>query len=236
MLRVVEGGETPEIQDKRDGHGEAAVLPHQDQVAMRDLLRSAITPKVDPFSDLAMLAAQGDELALGQLLRSVAAPLLSAVRAIVGRKAPDVEDIVQETMVAFVRALPAFRGDCSVVYYATRIAVRTAITANKRRAMRESCLGAFIDPVEQRHVSSPGDAALASRRRDALRSLLEQLPEVQAETFAFRVVLGYSMQEVAEATDAPLNTVRSRLRLAKEALRRRIEEDPILIEILGGQA
>jgi RNA polymerase sigma-70 factor (ECF subfamily) len=44
------------------------------------------------------------------------------------------------------------------------------------------------------------------------------------------------MQEVADATGAPVNTVRSRLRLAKEALRRRIEEDPALIEVLGEES
>jgi RNA polymerase sigma-70 factor (ECF subfamily) len=68
-----------------------------------------------------------------------------------------------------------------------------------------------------------------------LRTLLEELPEIQAETFALRVALGYSMQEVAAATGAPVNTVRSRLRLAREALRRRIEQDPSLSEVLGGE-
>jgi RNA polymerase sigma-70 factor (ECF subfamily) len=68
-----------------------------------------------------------------------------------------------------------------------------------------------------------------------LRSLLDELPPVQADTFALRIALGYSMQEVADATGAPINTVRSRVRLAKEALRRRIEEDPTLAELLGGE-
>jgi RNA polymerase sigma-70 factor (ECF subfamily) len=40
------------------------------------------------------------------------------------------------------------------------------------------------------------------------------------------------MQEVADATGAPVNTVRSRLRLAKEALAKRIDEDPFLAEAL----
>ena len=47
-----------------------------------------------------------------------------------------------------------------------------------------------------------------------------------------RVVMGFSLAEVAEATGAPINTVRSRVRLSKEALRRRIEEDPALAETL----
>jgi RNA polymerase sigma-70 factor (ECF subfamily) len=46
------------------------------------------------------------------------------------------------------------------------------------------------------------------------------------------VVLGWTLEEVALATGAPVNTVRSRVRLAKEALRRRIEANPRLIDDL----
>lgn len=46
-------------------------------------------------------------------------------------------------------------------------------------------------------------------------------------------MLGYSLDEIAEASGTPLNTIRSRLRLAKQALRRKIEADPSLLEELG---
>jgi DNA-directed RNA polymerase specialized sigma24 family protein len=45
-------------------------------------------------------------------------------------------------------------------------------------------------------------------------------------------VMGFSLGEVADATGTPLNTVRSRIRLAKEALRRRIEGDASLRGLL----
>jgi len=65
-----------------------------------------------------------------------------------------------------------------------------------------------------------------------LRDLLIDLPEAQADALALRVMLGWSLEDVAQATGAPLNTVRSRVRLAKEALRRRIEADPSLADQL----
>lgn len=74
--------------------------------------------------------------------------------------------------------------------------------------------------------------ALAARRTALLRELLYQIPEEQAEALALRVVLGWTLEEVASATGAPQNTVRSRVRLAKESLRRRIEADPVLRETL----
>ena len=47
-----------------------------------------------------------------------------------------------------------------------------------------------------------------------------------------RVMLGWSREEIAEYTKAPVNTVRSRMRLAKEALKRRIEADPARLAAL----
>jgi RNA polymerase sigma-70 factor (ECF subfamily) len=213
------------------------IAPRGDEAAMSELLRSSVASRPDPLADLAARATHGDEAAMRELLRSIANSLLAAVRAVVGRNAPDVEDIAQETMVAFVNALPAFRGECSVNHYVSRIAVRTAVAARKRRLVRENRADALDDDgTREAYVASPGDEAWAARRRAALRELLDELPEVQAETFALRIALGYSMQEVAAATGAPVNTVRSRLRLAKEALRRRIEQDPALAEVLGGES
>jgi RNA polymerase sigma-70 factor (ECF subfamily) len=240
MLRVVDGGGKPESREQRAGEDspdEPVVRRHNDEAAMAELLRTAAPLRPDPHADLAARAAHGDVPAMRQLLRSVATSLLAAVRAVVGRNAPDVEDIAQETMVAFVQALPAFRGECSVNHYVSRIAVRTAVAARKRRVARENRADTLEDEgASEAYATSPGEEAWAARRRAALRGLLEELPEVQAETFALRVALGYSMQEVAAATGAPVNTVRSRLRLAKEALRKRIEQDPALIEILGGES
>jgi RNA polymerase sigma-70 factor (ECF subfamily) len=47
------------------------------------------------------------------------------------------------------------------------------------------------------------------------------------------VILDYSLDEIAEAMHAPVNTVRSRIRMAREALRARIEADPLLQAELG---
>ena len=73
-------------------------------------------------------------------------------------------------------------------------------------------------------------------RGNRVAELLARLPEEQAETLALRVVLGWSLDEIASATGAPTNTVRSRMRLAKDALRKSIEKSPGLFEELGGDA
>ena len=83
-----------------------------------------------------------------------------------------------------------------------------------------------------RHVHRAVDAESTPSAR-LLRELLEDLPEEQAEALTLRVVMGWSLEEVARASGAPVNTVRSRVRLAKEALRARIEARPALAELKG---
>ena len=79
--------------------------------------------------------------------------------------------------------------------------------------------------------ASPCEATIAERRRELLRTLLREMPETQAETLMLRLALGHSVEEIASITNAPLNTVRSRLRLAKEALRSRVGNDPRWAEL-----
>jgi RNA polymerase sigma-70 factor (ECF subfamily) len=183
---------------------------------------------------LARAAALGDSVATGQLLRALAPRLGRVVRAVLGGGHPDLDDAVQQSLIGLVQALPAFRGDCEPVGYATIIAVRTAVAARKRsrtdQSRRED--GVETDLMEGSRPS-PGDEAAANHRKELLRSLLDHLPDEQAEALAMRVVLGWSIKEIAAHSGAPLNTVRSRLRLAKEALKSRIEQDADLVEALG---
>jgi RNA polymerase sigma factor (sigma-70 family) len=98
----------------------------------------------------------------------------------------------------------------------------------KRDVNRREVLGQ-LGPSEDCAPDHSDD--LGSRRRDLLRELLEDLPEEQAEALTLRVVMGWSLDEVARASGAPVNTVRSRVRLAKEALRARIAAHPALAEL-----
>src|SRR5262245_37866958 len=186
---------------------------------------------VDPHAELALAAADGDLTAMRRLLDAVAPRVLRVVRSVLGAACPDAEDVAQESLIALVRALPAFRGECPAGGYAARIAVRTAIAARKRSSWREQRLRDL--PREEAEIEPPAAERFAAElRRRLMRELLLDLPAGQAEALALRVVLGCSLEEIASATSTPLNTVRSRLRLAKQALKQRIEDDPELADRL----
>lgn len=120
----------------------------------------------------------------------------------------------------------------AALHFASRIVARTALAFRRRAAIRNERQDGAIEPDTFGVDPSQHDVVEAERRRILVRDLIATLPEEQAETLALRVVLGFSLEEVAEATHVPLNTVRSRVRLAKTALKRRIEADPMLVAAL----
>jgi RNA polymerase sigma factor (sigma-70 family) len=182
--------------------------------------------------DLATRAAAGDLAATQEFLAYVWPTLTRVAAGVLGARHADLDDAVQQSMIALVRALPAFRGECHPAGYASRITLRVALRVRrnlKRDTTRREALGE-LGFAEEELLDTSADT-LGSRRRELLRELLEDLPEEQAEALTLRVVMGWSLEEVARASGAPVNTVRSRVRLAKEALRARIEAKPALSEL-----
>lgn len=184
------------------------------------------------LASVAEAAVAGDLAATREVLEAVGPRVVAVVRRVLGGGHPDVDDIAQESLIALVRALAAFRGECGLEGYAARIAVRTAVAARRQRRRKQERLSELGREDEGRVAPSAEVGASAGRRLAVLRGLLAELPAGQGETLALRVVLGSSIDEIAQTTGVPVNTVRSRLRLAKQAMRARIEADPTLIEKL----
>ena len=183
---------------------------------------------------LAREAGKGDTVAMRELLREIGPRIQRVVSSVLGRGHGEIEDVTQQALLAFVQALPSFRGECEPVHFASRVAARTAIAAARRgRTLRSR----HEDGVEIDLLTSSAPAPLAdaerTRRMQVMRDAMARIPAEQAETLALRIVLGWSLGEVAETMGVPLNTVRSRLRLAKTALRSVIHGDPIANEELG---
>ena len=74
--------------------------------------------------------------------------------------------------------------------------------------------GEFMDPQK---------AASLSERRDSLDTLLADLPEDQRQTVTLHYYNGLPLSEVADVMETNVSTCKSRLRLARDKLRGRIE-------------
>jgi RNA polymerase sigma-70 factor (ECF subfamily) len=197
--------------------------------------RPAVERARDELAVLAR-AASGDDVATRRVLREVSPYVLRVVRTVVGPRYPDTEDLVQDILFWFLRALPRFRGESSVISFASRIAFRRALEARRRCGDVNRWMVEFQDFAQTTRVnpSLPSEVAEENLRRELLAHLVAGLPKAQAEALVLRAVSGLSIEQIAEATGCPPNTVRSRLRLAKGTLRRHIEEDPRMHDYLVG--
>jgi RNA polymerase sigma-70 factor (ECF subfamily) len=173
---------------------------------------------------------QGDRRALRTFLVTVSPHLLRVTRKVLGVDHPDVDDVAQEAAYAVIEALPQHRGECSILHFACRIAVLTAMNLRRREATKKRASIREGYEVEQLPATSntPDLEAAAQARARVIRDLMDTLPQEQADVLAMHCVLGYTMREIAETSHTPLETVRSRFRLAKQAMRKRIADDPNL--------
>ena len=201
-------------------------------------LSSAAPPAsadADALLGLARRVVAGDRKATRALLAAVGPAMLRAIRKVLARSTPDIEDVAQEAMEALIAALPGFRGECGVLHFAWRVAVLTALANRRRLDLRAQWSADGSEPAAKEAVAagpSPAEAVVLRGRREALGALLDELPANQAEVLVLHAALGFTIDEIAGAVGRPPETIRSRLRLAKQVLRDRISASPELSEIL----
>ena len=198
---------------------------------------SSLPARPDELAPLVRAAAD-DPDAAATLVGALCGGMLRIVRKVLGRGHPDVDDVTQDAVIALLTALLTFRGECSVEHFANRVALLTALAARRRTRARartvEPETEAFDEvAAETGDHASPLATTVAARRRLLVRQLLDELPDVIAEALASHFILGYTVDEIAAASSVPANTVWSRLRLGKQALRRKLERDAELAEMLG---
>ena len=158
-------------------------------------------------------AAGGDRRAAESLCRELLPRVRNLVRYLV-RGDARVDDIAQEALIAVLRGLRTYRGEGRFEAWVDRIVARSAF-ATLRRIRAETQPGAQ-DVAERER--DPVESSPYEERRE-LAAALDRLPPDQRQALIMHFSVGMTVPEIAEAVAAPFETVRSRLRLAKAALR-----------------
>ena len=189
---------------------------------------SALLGRHDELDALAARVLEGDAVGVRTFVTAVGPHLLRGVRRVLGPNHPEVEDVTQEAAFAVIGALRSYRGEASIVHFACRIAVQTAVKVRRREAtLKRRQIGEAVDPdLIVGAGADPDVEAEARASAQLVRELIATLPEPQAEALALHCVLGFTVSEIALTAGLPLETVRSRLRLAKNALRKQARTTP----------
>lgn len=138
----------------------------------------------------------------------------------------EVEDVAQETFIKAYRALPQFRGDSSFYTWLYRIAINSARNwqaASKRRPLplneyqNEEGETFSVESTLTDHTTP--ESELVSRQvASTVKTAIDQLAPELRTAIVLREIEGLSYEEIAQAMNCPIGTVRSRIFRARETI------------------
>lgn len=151
-------------------------------------------------------------------------PRLIRLAGLICRDVTDSEDAVQVGLEHAWRARRSLREQDRLSSWLDRIVVREAIRQRRRGSVRSiGGVRVAADDVNET-LASGYDLGESVTGREALRMAFDGLPAAQRAVVALHLYQGYSVPETAAMMGVPVETARSRLRIARERLRAALGE------------
>ena len=142
----------------------------------------------------------------------------------------EAQDVAQEAFVKAYRAIPNFRGDSAFYTWLYRIAINTSknhLTARARRPPTSDVDAAdatnVYDAPELKEFETPESNLVSDELEQAIHQAIDELQEDTATAIKLREFEGMSYEEISEAMECPIGTVRSRIFRARESIEQRIQ-------------
>jgi len=136
------------------------------------------------------------------------------------------EDIVQEAFLSIWRSRARYQRDrgsvrswvLGIVHHRTIDALRRNLVHDRRRASAEG--------IEERHEARELTDVEAARRDEArtVRAALEGLPDEQCRVIELAYFGGFTHTQIADMLAMPVGTVKGRMRLGLEKMRRQLTD------------
>jgi RNA polymerase sigma-70 factor (ECF subfamily) len=184
--------------------------------------------KTDHAADVCLmtLVAANDAAAARTLDVRLRGRSLRIARSLLRHEA-DANDASQIGLLEVFRAASSYRGDSSLEHWADRIVVRASL---RSLAKRRAWFGALDDEALPDELANPETAG-----PEGLLEQLEYLSPPLRTALILKYGFEYSVEEIAELTETPVNTVKDRLLRGKRALRRVVRREEIAQPTLKGR-
>lgn len=174
--------------------------------------------------DLVLRVQQGDKSAFDLLVIKYQHKIIQLVNRYV-KDSSEAQDVAQEAFIKAYRALGNFRGESAFYTWLYRIAINTAKNYLVSRSRRSSDYQVDIQDAEQienapqlHGMETPERLLFNQEIIETIKTAIENLPEEMRVAIMLREFEGMSYEEIAEAMDCPVGTVRSRIFRAREAI------------------
>ena len=167
---------------------------------------------------------KGETRAFDLLVRKYQHKIVSVVTRYVSDWS-EAQDVAQEAFIRAYRAIGAFRGDSAFYTWIYKIAINTAKNHLVSKGRRPPIGDITIDDAVQlegasqlRDRATPERELMRQEIERTVSTTVEELPEELRMAITLREVDGLSYEEIAEAMNCPIGTVRSRIFRAREAI------------------
>ena len=181
--------------------------------------------------ELVARAKAGDQSAFEQLVLDNQNKIYSlAFRMVNDRE--EATDLAQEAFLKAWQGLPAFQGDSSFSTWVYRLASNVCIDFLRKQKRRREVEPALSLDDEESGWTEPADwdqdpqrHLERTERSRAVDRGLKALPDHHRQVLVLRELSGLSYQEIGQALDLDMGTVKSRIARARLALRKILLED-----------
>jgi RNA polymerase sigma-70 factor, ECF subfamily len=180
----------------------------------------SITP-MTPLESTTATATMSPDAVLTELLETHVPSMYRLARSIV-HESGLAEDVVQESLIKAWQAASGFRGDASVRSWALRITHNTAISMLRKR--REELHDPAVMPESKDQPTGLDRQVQGRMMVDELWVALDKLDPLSRTITVLREIEGMTYEEIGEALDLPLPTVKTRLFRARKQLSGALEE------------
>jgi RNA polymerase sigma-70 factor (ECF subfamily) len=176
----------------------------------------------DVSRDILIQASEGNMEAFEKIYKATSGFVYNVALRITA-SSQDAQEVTQDVFMKIYNNLKNFQFRSSFKTWIYRITVNTALNVHKR-ASREMNRRDDFDKVADTQASSDDTAEEIIQREESraakerLKSLLNVLNPQQRACIVLREIEGLSYQELSKALKININTVRSRLKRARQAL------------------
>lgn len=183
-----------------------------------DTLRDSFERELKP---LWLRAQRGDETAYRESLLRMAARLRTYLRRRLQGLPDEVEDLVQETLLALHLQRGTYDEQVPVSAWMLAIARHKLVDLWRRRGRREDLHDAFEEVDESALAARPAEG---EARRD-LGKLFESLPEAQRQAIVLTKLQGLSVAEAAQRTGASASAIKVRVHRGLKRLAQLVKKE-----------
>jgi RNA polymerase sigma-70 factor, ECF subfamily len=179
----------------------------------------------DISKDIVLQAAMGDINAFERIYTAMHSFVFNVAFRIAGNK-EDAKEITQDVFIKMHRKLNSFMFRSSFKTWVYRITTNTAINAvNKIRKKADAAIS-YDDHIKLKNQIGGGDLAITENSSfQTLERLLHGMDINQRACIVLRGIEGLSYKQISESLNVNINTVRTRIKRAREYMMKNFNKE-----------